>query len=74
VPGPGDLVALQRAGGPLDVASGRSRRPGDSGGIDHVGFDVAIDALDALVAAVTAAGGGGLMRFEDASGSPVACW
>jgi catechol 2,3-dioxygenase-like lactoylglutathione lyase family enzyme len=71
-PGSGDLVALQQAGGPLDVASGRPRRPGDSGGVDHIGFDVAADDLDALVAAVIATGGGELMRFDDASGSPVA--
>lgn len=71
-PGSGDLVALQRAGGPLDVASGRPRQAGDSGGIDHIGFDVAADDIDALVAAVTGAGGSELMRFDDASGSPVA--
>lgn len=71
-PGVGDSLALQLAGGPLDQASGRSRTAGDSGGVDHIGFDVAdAEALDAVVDAALDAGGTELMRVSE-DGQPIA--
>ncbi|WP_336211036.1 VOC family protein [Nonomuraea sp. LPB2021202275-12-8] len=72
-PGVSDLLALQQAGGDLDRASGKRRSPGDSGGIDHIGFDVADAAtLSNLVTAVRAAGGDLLMMLTDSDGHPIA--
>jgi catechol 2,3-dioxygenase-like lactoylglutathione lyase family enzyme len=69
-PGRGDSVALQQHGGPLDQLHDRPRRPGDSGGIDHLGFDVAAGALDAIVASSCAAGGRLLFQTPGAGGAP----
>ena len=72
-PGASDQLALQQAGGDLDRASGKQRRPGDSGGIDHIGFDVADAAtLSDLVAAVQFAGGHLLMTVTGSDGYPTA--
>lgn len=71
-PGSGDSLALQLAGGPLDRVSGKSRTPGDSGGVDHIGFDVAdADALEAAVGSAVEAGGAELMRVSE-EGKPIA--
>ena len=71
-PGVGDSLALQLAGGPLDLVSGKTRTPGDSGGVDHIGFDVADAAtLEAIVQASIAAGGTELMRVSE-EGTPIA--
>jgi catechol 2,3-dioxygenase-like lactoylglutathione lyase family enzyme len=68
-----DLLALQAAGGDLDRASGRIRSPGDSGRVDHIGFDVAdADALEAVISAAQTAGGKLLMRFDGSDGLPTA--
>jgi catechol 2,3-dioxygenase-like lactoylglutathione lyase family enzyme len=65
-PGIGDSLALQLAGGPLDLVSGKTRTPGDSGGVDHIGFDVPDAAtLNTLVAATVAAGGTEIMRTSE---------
>lgn len=69
-PGVGDSIALQLAGGPLDVASGRHRKPGDSGGVDHLGFDVTAADLEAVATAATATGGTELMRVTGENGRP----
>lgn len=72
-PGVSDQLALQQAGGDLDRASGKRRRPGDSGGIDHIGFDVADAAtLSDLVTAVQFAGGQLLMTVTGGDGCPTA--
>jgi glyoxylase I family protein len=69
-PGASDLVTLQQSGGPLDGLSGKQRRPGDSGGVDHLGFDVAAADLDAVLASVVVAGGAEVLRLEE-SGEPI---
>ena len=72
-PGANDQLALQAAGGNLDRASGKTRSPGDSGGVDHIGFDVVDpDALEAVVSASQTAGGKLLMRFNGANDLPTA--
>ena len=69
-PGTGDSIALQLGGGPLDVASGKQRTPGNSGGVDHLGFDVAEEVLEVVVAAALAAGGKEMFRVAGAGGMP----
>ncbi|NOQ62039.1 VOC family protein [Mycolicibacterium fortuitum] len=72
-PGADDLLALQMWGGDLDRASGKTRHPGDPGGVDHFGFAVADpDAVEAVIAAARSAGGALLMRFTTPDGSPTA--
>jgi catechol 2,3-dioxygenase-like lactoylglutathione lyase family enzyme len=70
-PGRGDSVALQLHGGPLDQLSGRPRHPGDSGGVDHLGFDVAAGTVDAILKSSVGAGGRLLFQTPGADGSPV---
>jgi len=70
-PGAGDVLALQAAGGELDLLSGRQRTPGEMGAIDHIGFAVDPADLDRLVAAGEAAGGQVLMRLTTGAGAPV---
>jgi catechol 2,3-dioxygenase-like lactoylglutathione lyase family enzyme len=70
-PGTGDSLALQLAGGPLDRVSGKSRTPGDSGGVDHIGFDVAdASILEGVVSSAVAIGGTELMRVSE-DGNPI---
>ncbi|QKG24274.1 VOC family protein [Actinomadura verrucosospora] len=72
-PGAHDVLALQAAGGELDRASGKTRRPGDSGGVDHIGFDVAdAAALQAVIDAAQDTGGTLPMQFAGADGLPTA--
>ncbi|MBO2464922.1 VOC family protein [Actinomadura violacea] len=72
-PGAQDVLALQAAGRDLDRASGKTRRPGDSGGVDHIGFDVAdTTALQTVIGAAQEAGGELLMQFTGADGLPTA--
>jgi catechol 2,3-dioxygenase-like lactoylglutathione lyase family enzyme len=72
-PGTADLLALQKAGGDLDILSGKQRTAGDSGGVDHIGFAVSDDArLDRIVEAVAECGGEILFRTTGAEGSAVA--
>ena len=69
-PGADDLLGLQVAGGELDRLAGKTREPGDSGGVDHIGFAVESPAmLDRLVAAVEAHGGQLLWRSQNEMGS-----
>jgi lactoylglutathione lyase len=69
-PGTGDLLGLQPAGGDLDQLSGKVRTPGDSGGVDHIGFSVDTpEMLDLLVEAVQEHGGSCLWRTEAEQGS-----
>jgi catechol 2,3-dioxygenase-like lactoylglutathione lyase family enzyme len=71
-PGVGDSLALQVAGGPLDQVSGKTRSPGDSGGVDHIGFDVAdTGALEAIVKSALDAGGAEVMRVDEEGSSTV---
>jgi catechol 2,3-dioxygenase-like lactoylglutathione lyase family enzyme len=68
-PGTDDLLGLQVAGGALDRLAGKPRRPGDSGGVDHIGFAVESEAmLDRLVQAVEAHGGSLLWRSQNEMG------
>ena len=68
-PGAGDLLALQPAGGDLDRLAGKARTPGDSGGVDHIGFAVESPAmLDLLVARVHEHGGALLWRTANEQG------
>ena len=68
-PGRDDLLGLQVAGGVLDRLAGKPRRPGDSGGVDHIGFAVESPAmLDRLVEAVEAHGGSLLWRSQNEMG------
>ncbi|MFI6599495.1 VOC family protein [Nonomuraea sp. NPDC050536] len=72
-PGTGDQLALQLAGGPLDRATGKSRTAGDSGGVDHIGFDVTDAAtLETLVKLAEAEGGTLLMQLPGENGLPTA--
>lgn len=72
-PGTGDQLALQQLGGSLDRATAKTRTPGDSGGVDHIGFDVADAAiLTILVALVEESGGTLLMQLPDENGLPTA--
>jgi catechol 2,3-dioxygenase-like lactoylglutathione lyase family enzyme len=65
-PGTGDLLALQPAGGDLDLLSGKQRSPGDMGGIDHIGFAADPQTVDRLIEAVEEAGGSLLMQIGEA--------
>jgi catechol 2,3-dioxygenase-like lactoylglutathione lyase family enzyme len=68
-PGADDLLGLQPAGGDLDRLSGKTRTPGDSGGVDHIGFAVESPAmLDQLVHLVQAHGGSVLWRTDNEQG------
>jgi catechol 2,3-dioxygenase-like lactoylglutathione lyase family enzyme len=68
-PGTGDLLALQPAGGDLDRLAGQSRTPGDSGGVDHIGFAVQSPAMvDLIVQAVQQHGGTLLWRTDNEHG------
>ncbi|MGV9302042.1 VOC family protein [Nonomuraea sp. NPDC004354] len=72
-PGTGDQLALQQAGGDLDRATGKTRTAGDSGGVDHIGFDVADAAtLQTLIDQIHGGGGTLLMQFPDENGLPTA--
>jgi catechol 2,3-dioxygenase-like lactoylglutathione lyase family enzyme len=66
-PGTNDLLGLQQSGGDLDRASGKRRRPGEMGGVDHIGFAVDPATVDDLVAAIEEAGGEVLMNLGDGS-------
>ncbi len=68
-PGAGDLLGLQPAGGDLDRLAGKARTPGDSGGVDHIGFAVESPAMiDLLVQRVQEHGGSLLWRTENELG------
>jgi catechol 2,3-dioxygenase-like lactoylglutathione lyase family enzyme len=68
-PGAADLLALQPASGDLDRLAGKERTPGDSGGVDHIGFAVESPAMiDLLVQRVQDHGGSLLWRTENAQG------
>jgi len=68
-PGADDLLGLQPAGGELDRLAGKARTPGDSGGIDHIGFAVDSPAmLDLLVRRVQEHGGTLLWRTDNERG------
>jgi catechol 2,3-dioxygenase-like lactoylglutathione lyase family enzyme len=69
-PGAGDCLALEPAGGDVDRLSGKTRTPGDSAGVDHIGFRV-ID-LEETLKAVEAAGGQVVFRNTSPTGDPVA--
>lgn len=72
-PGAGDLLGLQVAGGDLDRVSGKARTPGDSGGVDHIGFAVeSRSMLELLVDAIQAHGGSLLWRTENDDGTATA--
>jgi catechol 2,3-dioxygenase-like lactoylglutathione lyase family enzyme len=69
-PGAGDLLALQPAGGDLDRLPGKARTPGDSGGVDHIGFAVESPAvIDLLVQRVQEHGGSLLWLAENEQGN-----
>jgi catechol 2,3-dioxygenase-like lactoylglutathione lyase family enzyme len=66
-PGAADLLALHPAGG--DLLAGKERTPGDSGGVDHIGFAVESPTMiDLLVQLVQDHGGSLLWRTENAQG------
>jgi catechol 2,3-dioxygenase-like lactoylglutathione lyase family enzyme len=68
-PGADDLLALQPAGGDLDRLAGKARTPGDSGGVDHIGFAVESPAMiDLLVQRVQEHGGSLLWLSENEHG------
>jgi catechol 2,3-dioxygenase-like lactoylglutathione lyase family enzyme len=68
-PGADDLLGLQPAGGELDRLAGKVRTPGDSGGVDHIGFAVDNTAmLDLLVRRVQEYGGTLLWRTDNERG------
>jgi catechol 2,3-dioxygenase-like lactoylglutathione lyase family enzyme len=69
-PAAGDLLALQPAGGDLDRLAGKARTPGDSGGVDHIGFAVESPAMiDRLVQRVQEHGGSLLWLTENEQGN-----
>ena len=71
-PGGCDLVTVSDAdlGGDVDRSS---RKVGDNGGIDHIGFSLADqNDLDAAIEKVLEAGGELIRRFELAPGLPSA--
>ena len=55
---------------PSTLPAGSERRPGDSGGVDHLGFDVASAELEGVVASVVSSGGVEIMRLDGAAGLP----
>jgi catechol 2,3-dioxygenase-like lactoylglutathione lyase family enzyme len=68
-PGADDLLALQPVGGDLDRLAGKARTPGDSGGVDHIGFAVESPAMiDLLVQRVQEHGGSLLWLSENEQG------
>ena len=68
-PGADDLLGLQPAGGELERLAGQARTPGDSGGVDHIGFAVPSPAmLDLLVRRVQEFGGTLLWRTDSEQG------